>query len=178
MPLKHKSLKSWYFVTLVVVMSILIFTGCGYRRPRGVPTTGTVTLDGDPVASATIYFHKVGGGRPAFGSTDENGVFFVSSYGGKDGLSAGDYKVTVAKEVSKAKYKKIFEKAEQRKKDAERASADDQERASDAGANMDFGEAAYENLLPEIYEDKSTTPFTITIDVSGKSLNLELKSAE
>ena len=80
--------------------------------------------------------------------------------------------------MPKAKYKKIFEKAEQRKKDAERASADDQERASDAGANMEFGEAAYENLLPEIYEDKSTTPFTITIDVSGKSLNLELKSAE
>ena len=40
-------------LTLLFAAMAFTFTGCGYRRPAQVKTTGTVTLDGEPVANVT-----------------------------------------------------------------------------------------------------------------------------
>ena len=46
------------FGTTALSLAVLafIFTGCGYRRPAQVKTTGTVTLDGEPVENASLMF--------------------------------------------------------------------------------------------------------------------------
>ena len=51
-------------LTLLFAVLAFPFTGCGYRRPPQVKTTGTVTLDGEPVANAALMFIP-DSGRPA-----------------------------------------------------------------------------------------------------------------
>lgn len=68
--------------------------GCGKRGT--VPLSGTVTLDGRPLARATVHFiPQDPEGREALGSTDAEGVFHLSTFKPGDGAYAGKYKVIV-----------------------------------------------------------------------------------
>lgn len=48
--------------------------GCWSRKPNVASVTGVVTLDGKPVARATVGFQPRTG-RPAYGGTDEHGHY-------------------------------------------------------------------------------------------------------
>jgi hypothetical protein len=87
-------------------MSIFVFAslvgcfaglGCSPSGPAVVPVTGTVTLDGAPVAKASVMFKPVAGGNPADGETDANGKFSLTTQLEKPraGAIAGEYLVTV-----------------------------------------------------------------------------------
>ena len=84
--------------------SVLIFVlvaGCGPDRPRTHKVSGTVTLDGNPIAGASVMFIPESGGRPATGVTDEEGEFTLSTFESGDGALPGKHAVTVTlKEVS------------------------------------------------------------------------------
>ena len=82
------------------------FTGCGYRRPAQVKTTGTVTLDGEPVAQAlhSCLFPTPADQLLVPPTPMEN--FRLSSFGGNDGLPAGNYRVTATKLILKDKFQK------------------------------------------------------------------------
>jgi hypothetical protein len=72
-----------------------IVKGKGDKKDS-VSIQGKVTLDGKPLASATIGFHpEAGKGKAVTGLTNEQGAFVL---GGKssDDLAPGKYKVTVA----------------------------------------------------------------------------------
>jgi hypothetical protein len=71
-----------------------------WRPPRPVPATGTVTLDGNPLADAQVVFVPVERrdgqvvvrvGRGAIGTTDQTGRFVLIG----DGAVPGFYKVAV-----------------------------------------------------------------------------------
>ena len=97
----------------------LAITGCGYRRPPQVKRPEPWTLDGEPVAEASLTFIP-DSGRPAMAVTNADGEFQVSSFGGNDGLPAGSYRVIAIKEVLKEKFQKLYEKqVAQAKADAE-----------------------------------------------------------
>lgn len=89
---------SWPAVLGFVLLSA---AGCATKKP--VPVSGTVTLDGQPVKEAAVYFHAVGAaekeGRMAVGLTDEHGKFDLSTLGDKDGAFERQYKVTIHKYV-------------------------------------------------------------------------------
>lgn len=78
----------------------LLLTGCGGEAP--VPVTGKVTLDGKPVAGASITFTPVDRkeGEVAVGGTDESGMYSLNLLKGevKDGAWPGAYKVSISKE--------------------------------------------------------------------------------
>ena len=63
----HRTFHVFSKLTLLFAVLAFPFTGCGYRRPAQVKTTGTVTLDGEPVANAALMFIP-DSGRPAFGN--------------------------------------------------------------------------------------------------------------
>ena len=84
--------------------------GCSGGTPvpeyagRLVPVTGTVTLDGQPLAGASIVFHpdaKVQGGENAFGTTEPDGSYelqtIVVGHGPKPGAVPATYVVTIHK---------------------------------------------------------------------------------
>ena len=74
-------------------LACLLTLGCG----SGYSTvTGTVTLDGAPLASATVMFTSEDNNRVATGFTDASGNFTMTA-DNKDGVLPGKYKVSVSK---------------------------------------------------------------------------------
>ncbi len=73
--------------------------GCGggaaNKGPALVPVEGVVTLDGKPLAEASVMF----GTGSAVGETDANGHFVLKAQGGKTGCPVGEFKVIVEKWV-------------------------------------------------------------------------------
>ena len=143
-------------LTLLLAAMALTFTGCGYRRPAQVKTTGTVTLDGEPVANASLMFIP-DSGRPASATQTPMENFKVSSFGGNDGLPAGNYRVTA---------KDLFSKKDSKNNTTEqvdRAKAEAEPGEEPEEVDIEFGENAYENDLPEKYAELDTTDITVTI---------------
>lgn len=81
-----------------VCLALLSLAGCcGPSRPTTLPVTGTVTLDGQPVAEAAVQFIPQAGGNPAQGVTDAAGNFKLTTFVDGDGALPGAHKVTVQK---------------------------------------------------------------------------------
>ena len=156
-------------LTLLLAAMTFTFTGCGYRRPAQVKTTGTVTLDGEPVASAALMFIP-DSGRPASGTTNTNGEFQVSSFGGNDGLPAGNYRVTATKLILKDKFQKLYDRQVERA--AEEAEPGEEPEAVD----IEFGDSAWKNEMPEKYAELDTTDITVTITKQQEPLVISLTS--
>ncbi len=68
-----------------------ITAGCGRNAAR---VTGSVTIDGTPVTSGRVVFHKEGQ-APAIANIKEDGTFELAIANSK-GIQPGHYKVTVA----------------------------------------------------------------------------------
>jgi hypothetical protein len=75
---------------------------CGCSRsdpnaPKTVPGGGTVTLNGQPVEGASVTFSPAGAGRVAYGKTDAQGQFKLSTTNTIPGAVPGAYQVGIAK---------------------------------------------------------------------------------
>jgi hypothetical protein len=134
-------------------------SGCG-GPGKPVKTEGLITMDGKPIAGATVTFHpKAEGGRMATGLSDADGVFQLQTFAEADGALPGDYKVTVIKtealEVSPSAsgpekmMKTMFNRSTQKKPSS---------------------------LLPKEYADVSRTPLQVHVPHGGQ-VHLELKKA-
>lgn len=76
------------------ILLIVAATGCG--KGGMVPVKGVVKLNGQPLAHASVMFiAQDEGGKDATGTTDENGVFQLSTFKPGDGALKGKYKVVV-----------------------------------------------------------------------------------
>jgi hypothetical protein len=145
--------------SVVWVAAVLMAgSGCG-GSGKPVKTDGLVTLDGKPVAGATVTFHPAAeGGRMATGLTDADGVFQLQTFAEADGALAGDYKVTVIKtealEASPSAsgpekmMKTMFNRSAQKKTSA----------------------------LPKQYADVSRTPLRVHVPHEGQ-VHVELQKA-
>lgn len=78
----------------------LAFTGCGGKYSLA-PVTGTVTIDGQPLADATVTFTPIGTGADSpgsFGRTDQEGKFRLALVSDEsDGALVGNHQVVIAK---------------------------------------------------------------------------------
>lgn len=92
---------------LASVSLVLVFAlGCGSSGEPVNFVQGTVTMDGVPLADATVSFSPMAGGtgKAAVGMTDAKGVFKLSPVQGAvgSGASAGDYEVSITKDAKAA----------------------------------------------------------------------------
>ncbi len=97
-----------------VVLAAVLLAVCGDQtpddRPATVPVSGKVTLDGQPVAGATVIFVNTeqamsGGSTGSYssvGKTDENGVYRLTTFESGDGAVPGTYAVTITKYATAA----------------------------------------------------------------------------
>ncbi|HID75213.1 MAG TPA: carboxypeptidase regulatory-like domain-containing protein [Planctomycetaceae bacterium] len=91
-------LRMRYFWVLLVLTGMVL--GCaGSDRPETVPVSGTVTLNGQPLAGAHVVFTLKEGGElaKATGTTDSQGKYQLSTFGENDGAVPGSYVVTITK---------------------------------------------------------------------------------
>jgi hypothetical protein len=95
----------------VALSSLLaaVATGCGSDGPQLTPVEGVVTLDGQPLAGASVLFQPDAGGRPAIGLSDSQGKFVMTTFEEGDGAQVGMNKVSVAKEERVAPKAKLEE---------------------------------------------------------------------
>ena len=73
--------------------------GCGQddNLPRRVPVEVKVTYQTNPVEGAHVTFVPAEGGKPAFGTTDAQGVAQLTTFKSNDGAIPGEYQVTIRK---------------------------------------------------------------------------------
>ena len=87
-------LSAFSLVTLVVIGALL--SGCSGSGTRPVPVSGTVSLNGQPVAGADVVFMPQQG-QLASGQTDAQGRFQLLTAQLGDGAVPGDYAVGISK---------------------------------------------------------------------------------
>lgn len=80
---------------LFALLSLGMLLGCGDSRYGSV--RGTVTLAGEPVADATVAFLPKNDreGQAAFGVTEPDGTYELSTLTPGDGALRGEYHVTI-----------------------------------------------------------------------------------
>lgn len=82
---------------LVVVVTALLAAGCGDGRPRIVPASGVVLMDGKPLTGHEGFVRVVpAGARPATGRIDPaDGRFTLTTYETNDGCVEGTHPAAV-----------------------------------------------------------------------------------
>lgn len=90
-----------------LVVAALFLAGCGSSGSANKLTTykvsGKLTVGGAAVSGATVTFSPVEAGKPpAFGFTDAQGAFALTTYDFGDGAPEGEYKVMITKQAAGA----------------------------------------------------------------------------
>lgn len=91
---------SWPFCVLktagitAAMLLVLATIGCGGGEDPTVPVSGVVRFGGEPLAGVTVRFHPESG-QLAFGKTDDEGRFQLTTRSRNDGALPGRYAVTV-----------------------------------------------------------------------------------
>lgn len=140
------------FYLIALLSMLLIGCGGGTRSVRGV-----VTLEGAPVAGATVLFMPDNpdgpdGRRPASGFTSTDGTFRLTTYKENDGALPGKYRVVIQK-TDAAKDPGTAEQSALERAKAKMEGKAVQKRRTQA--------------LPDIYAKFDTTPLRCSVPVSG-----------
>lgn len=88
--------------SVVLCLSGFVCLGCGGDGLDRVPITGLVTMEGTPLAGASLYFVPGEGtpGEGAIGASDKEGYFkVISSRRDDSGIPPGEYTVRVSRLV-------------------------------------------------------------------------------
>jgi hypothetical protein len=87
--------------SMLLISAFFSVMGCGDGKPTRVPVSGTVLIDGKPLASGAIQFVPEGA-RSSGSVIDNQGHFILSCYAPGDGAVLGKHKVrvTAAQSVS------------------------------------------------------------------------------
>lgn len=79
-------------VSLLWLAPLALWIGCGKSGPATVSVTGTVTLDGSPVAEAGVMFAGPEGGTPVSTVTDGQGQFRLDALVGVNAVAVSKTK--------------------------------------------------------------------------------------
>lgn len=148
----------FHFVVVGVGVLLLGLTaGCGgkqYSGPTLVPVSGTVTLDGKPLANATVSFVPVGTtpGRTCYGATGPDGRYELVADAEHKGAPAGDFAVLCNKWVL--------------------ADGSDYPRDSQVSPL----EAGGRELLPPWYSQEGLSELKATVPAGGGTIDFKLTS--
>ena len=147
-----------------ICVALLLVAGCGGVSKKVLSqVSGTVLLDGKPLAGAMVTLHNVSGGRGAYGTTDANGNFTVETSRTEKGADPGNYHVTVDKPAGGSQPAPTF---------------DQMQKDLDAGKQPEPAQVA--SAIPVRYQDPnggSGLTAKVEANVANK-LKFELKSQD
>ena len=143
----------------LVCLGMLASGGCtpaaNPNFPELVPVDGTVSMDGAPLANASVVFIPAGAtqGGPSYGLTDEGGRYALEYQAGQKGAPVGEFKVVCSKWVM--------------------PDGSDYVGVPGGPSPMDAGA---KELLPAKYSEEYQTTLKATIPPGGGTINLEVTS--
>lgn len=79
---------------LVLLGGLLVMVGCGEGRPKRVPISGQVLIDGKPLPLGYLRLIPEGA-RPAGARIGPDGRFTLTTFEGSDGAVPGTHRATV-----------------------------------------------------------------------------------
>ncbi|ADB16662.1 hypothetical protein Psta_1988 [Pirellula staleyi DSM 6068] len=153
---------AWLLLALSCITSA-ISSGCGgssQPRPEGAldttPLVGKVTLQGTPVAGATVLTTHEDPSKPGgYATTDADGTFTLTTYVQGDGAVPGKHFVSVKKIAGGAATETEF---------------------NPDTYNPNGGQSQVAHELPVKYSEFSTSGLTVTVTTSGTTeLNIDLQ---
>lgn len=154
--------------------------GCGNSdRPSLANASGKVTLDGQPVAQATVTFVPVDGGRPSTAITDAQGQYTMNSFDDAQGAIVGDHNVSVMKIDGPGA--QLPEQADDPTAGGGDESATGENSLSPAIGEADGRQSQSDSdqinyLVPAKYMDATTSGLKISVPASGSdSLDIVLQ---
>lgn len=153
--------------TLALFLGSVCVAGCSGGvddRPAVYPVTGTVTLNGKPVAGVAVTFSSENAPRSASGKTDDNGKYWLTTYNFKDGAVAGEHQVVITKFAT-----------QNATSDPAKATGQDLSKGPMAGyptpdksGNMKLPEGSA-NEFPAKFADSKASGLKATVSASGKN---------
>ncbi|QDV49668.1 hypothetical protein Enr17x_16890 [Gimesia fumaroli] len=87
--------KQTNMLLLLLCILPLTMSGCGDGRPARATVTGNVSYNGKPLSIGSLVFIPIGGGPPAQGKVNRDGVYEMGTFEETDGVIPGDYKVMI-----------------------------------------------------------------------------------
>lgn len=144
---------SYQALLILVALTLTIpMIGCGGGKPYKLATvSGTVTLDGEPVANAEVYFEpqpvddNINVGPSSIGTTDSQGKFTLTTRFKEEGAVVGPHKVFI-------QYAGFDPEAEDAAKAAMQEAKQDKE--DEGGAKSDLSAAKKQKKIPLKYSDE------------------------
>lgn len=146
----------------LLALTVLTSFGCGSGKIKTIPVTGTITLDGSPLADAMVAFvpDSETEGTQASGRTDSSGKYTIKPVTAEadPGTTAGKYKVTVRKTEMVSTGQTITN-------------------TDDDGNTEKVKDMRAVETLNKLYTSRTTTPFEAEV-VAGKEnvFDFDLKS--
>lgn len=140
----------------MIIGLTLTVGGCGKELDPNEallkPVSGTVTLDGQPLARAKISFIPTGDtkGQGGEGVTGENGTYKLTTYRGGTGAVPGNYKVIISKRLMP---------------DGSEVPLDDKTPPIESPAR---------EILPPTYSNQQTSKLTATVPATGGTVDFPL----
>ncbi len=131
----------------LLLLSMLVCSGCGGKSDGRLSASGTVTLDGSPLDSGSVVFADESGGSAGVGII-KGGSFTIQEAASSAGIQPGTYNVVV----------NSWEK--------EPGSVDDQGNIVAEGVSR----------IPEKYNDPKTSGLTATVSPDSQEFSFDLKS--
>ena len=89
----------WIRLACASVVLLPCLTGCFRRGPELAPVTGTVTLDGEPLAGSQVEFKPMRG-NPSYGTTDQLGRYELRYTKDKAGGVVGSHVVRITTQTT------------------------------------------------------------------------------
>jgi hypothetical protein len=80
--------------SLMVLVTVLAMAGCGSSGPEIAYVEGRITMDGKPLADATVVFVPENG-RPSGATTDQDGNYVLNFAQGRKGALPGSSTVRI-----------------------------------------------------------------------------------
>jgi len=154
-----------------LVMPILLFiASCGGGEDDGIPrfpVSGTVKVNGVPLANGTIGFLTDNPNDPIVSGPIKEGSYTISAGGVVDGARAGKYKVTIREnaniyEIATAEYVK--------KTGTELTGPIPDEYVNKANKS-------FKSIVPAGYGDPRTTPLTAEVKPEPNTISFDLTDA-
>src|SRR5262245_57335494 len=81
-----------------LLLAALALSGCSKSNLTIAPVSGTVTLDGAPLKTASVMFQPKDGGRPSFGVTNAQGRYTLEYSMNDLGAKVGPCTVRISTE--------------------------------------------------------------------------------
>ncbi len=142
------------FLSILAVLGVAGFlSGCGGGGPDDAPelgqVTGTVKVDGKPAPNLNVTFQPKDG-SPAFGTTDESGVYKLM-YRGEEGTEIGPNLVSISTPEPKA--------------------------ATDDGCGNPSGKEFLDPIPPKYNSDaRNNSDMTKDVKAGSQEFNFDIKS--